>query len=98
MELSERLHSQWVESAQDWIDTDQAVRTGMLDSWMLDALGNVGGKSAIDIGCGEGRFSRLLSQARRKCHGRGPHRGSDRKGAHYEHRRSVHAWRCRKPQ
>ena len=62
MELSERLHSQWVESAQDWIDTDQAVRTGMLDSWMLDALGNVGGKSAIDIGCGEGRFSRLLSQ------------------------------------
>ena len=62
MELSERLHSQWVESAQDWIDTDQAVRTGMLDSWMFDALGNVGGKSAIDIGCGEGRFSRLLSQ------------------------------------
>ena len=62
MELSERLHSQWVESAQDWIDTDQAARTGMLDSWMLDALGNVGGKSAIDIGCGEGRFSRLLSQ------------------------------------
>ena len=62
MELNERLHSQWVESAQDWIDTDQAVRTGMLDSWMLDALGNVGGKSAIDIGCGEGRFSRLLSQ------------------------------------
>ena len=62
MELSERLHSQWVESAQDWIDTDQAVRTGMLDSWMLDALGNVEGKSSIDIGCGEGRFSRLLSQ------------------------------------
>ena len=62
MDLSERLHSQWVESAQDWIDTDQAVRTGMLDSWMLDALGNVGGKSAIDIGCGEGRFSRLLSK------------------------------------
>ena len=61
MELSERLHSQWVESAQDWIDTDQAVRTGMLDSWMLDTLGNVEGKSAIDIGCGEGRFSRLLS-------------------------------------
>ena len=62
MELSQRLRTQWVESAQDWIDTDQAVRTGMLDSWMLDALGNVGGKSVIDIGCGEGRFSRLLSQ------------------------------------
>ena len=62
MELSQRLRRQWEESAQDWIDTDQAVRTGMLDSWMLDALGNVGGKSAIDIGCGEGRLSRLLSK------------------------------------
>ena len=62
MELSQRLRRQWEESAQDWIDTDQAVRTGMLDSWMLDALGNVEGKSAIDIGCGEGRFSRLLSK------------------------------------
>ena len=62
MELPERLKSQWAESAQDWIDTDQAVRTGMLDRWMLDALGDVGGKSVIDIGCGEGRFSRLLSR------------------------------------
>ena len=62
MDLSQRLRTQWVESAQDWIDTDQVARTGMLDSWMLDALGNVEGKSAIDIGCGEGRFSRLLSQ------------------------------------
>ena len=62
MELKERLHTQWAESAQDWIDTDQAVRTGMLDRWMLDSLGDVSGKSVIDIGCGEGRFSRLLTQ------------------------------------
>ena len=62
MELRERLHSQWTESAQDWIETDQAVRTGMLDRWMLSALGNVSAKSVIDIGCGEGRFCRLLSQ------------------------------------
>lgn len=62
MSLSQRLHTQWTESAQDWIDADQAVRTGMLDRWMLDSLGDVGGKSAIDIGCGEGRFSRLLSR------------------------------------
>ena len=62
MELPERLHTQWAESAPDWIDTDQAVRTGMLDRWMLDSLGDVSGKSIIDIGCGEGRFSRLLSQ------------------------------------
>lgn len=61
MELAERLRSQWVESAQDWIETDQAVRTGMLDRWILHALGDVRGKAVIDIGCGEGRFSRLLA-------------------------------------
>ena len=62
MELDKRLRAQWTESAQDWIETDQAVRTGMLDSWMLDALGDVSGKSVIDIGCGEGRFCRLLTE------------------------------------
>ena len=62
MNLRQRLHTQWTDAAQDWIDADQAVRTGMLDRWMLDSLGDVIGKSAIDIGCGEGRFSRLLSQ------------------------------------
>ena len=62
MDLHERLQTQWTESAQDWIATDQAVRTGMLDRWILDALGDVSGKSVIDIGCGEGRFSRVLSK------------------------------------
>ena len=61
MELERRLRTQWVESAQDWIETDQAIRTGMLDAWVLDALGDVSGKSVIDIGCGEGRFCRLLA-------------------------------------
>ena len=61
MELEERLRTQWTEAAQDWIETDQSIRTGFLDSWMLDALGDVSGKSVIDIGCGEGRFRRLLS-------------------------------------
>ncbi len=62
MELENRLRTQWTESVQDWIETDQAIRTGMLDSWMLEALGEVSGKEVIDIGCGEGRFSRLLSE------------------------------------
>ncbi len=59
--LQERLRGQWVEAAQEWIESDRAVREGMLDSWMLDALGDVRGKRAIDIGCGEGRFSRVLA-------------------------------------
>ena len=62
MELPERLQIQWTESAQEWIDADQSVRDGMLDRWMLDLLGDVRGRSVIDIGCGEGRFSRLLSK------------------------------------
>ena len=64
-----RLRTQWAESAQDWIETDQAVRTGMLDWWMLDALGDVSGKTVIDIGCGEGRFCRLLSEQGAKVTG-----------------------------
>ena len=62
MDLKNTLRTQWTEAAQDWIGQDQAVRTGMLDSWMLDALGNVRGKGVLDIGCGEGRFSRLLTR------------------------------------
>lgn len=59
--IDRRLRTQWTESAQDWIETDQSVRTGMLDAWMLDALGDVAGRMVIDIGCGDGRFCRLLS-------------------------------------
>ena len=61
MNLRDTLRTQWTEAAQDWIGQDQAVRTGMLDSWMLDALGDVRGRRVLDIGCGEGRFSRLLT-------------------------------------
>ena len=61
MELDQRLKNQWTEAAEDWFQQNQAVRTGMLDSWMLSALGDVAGARVVDIGCGEGRFSRLLS-------------------------------------
>ncbi len=62
MNLEHRLRTQWTEAAKDWIGQNQAVRTGMLDSWMLKALGDLHGKSVLDIGCGEGRFSRILTK------------------------------------
>ena len=55
------MRAQWVASVEDWIGQDQAVRTDMLDTWMLDALGDLSGKGVLDIGCGEGRFCRLLA-------------------------------------
>lgn len=59
--LADRLRDQWMESAADWIRQDQSVRTGMLDAWVLAALGEVDGRRVLDIGCGEGRFCRLLA-------------------------------------
>ena len=59
--LRRRLAAQWEESVDDWLDQDQSVRTGFLDAAVLDALGDVNGKAVIDVGCGEGRFSRVLA-------------------------------------
>ena len=61
MDIGRRLRTQWTESARAWIETDQIEREAMLDAWMLDALGDVSGKDIIDIGCGEGRFCRVLA-------------------------------------
>ena len=62
MDLEQILNTQWTEAAEDWFQQNQAVRTGMLDSWMLRALGDVSNTHVVDIGCGEGRFSRLLAR------------------------------------
>jgi ubiquinone/menaquinone biosynthesis C-methylase UbiE len=62
MKLEQQLREQWNEHVQDWIQQDQFVRTGMLDAWMLAALGNVEGRRVLDIGCGEGRFCRVLAE------------------------------------
>ena len=36
VDLKDRLRAQWVESVEDWIHQNQVIRTGMLDSWMLN--------------------------------------------------------------
>ncbi len=60
-ELESHLREQWDESVETWIQKDQAVRTGFLDAWVLRAMGAVEGRRVLDIGCGEGRFCRLLA-------------------------------------
>lgn len=61
MNLKQQLRAQWVEHVQDWIQQDQSLRTGMLDAWMLESLGDVANREVLDIGCGEGRFGRVLA-------------------------------------
>lgn len=60
------LRGQWRDLADEWIaamDTrTDAAREGLLDDWMLRLVGDVDGKSVIDLGCGEGRFSRMLAE------------------------------------
>ena len=64
--LKDELKAQWEAMAEDWIrqsqDSESSHREGMLDGWMLDAVGEVSGRKSIDLGCGEGRFSRMLAE------------------------------------
>jgi SAM-dependent methyltransferase len=38
------------------------ARVGILDDWMLGLCGDVRGLRVIDLGCGEGRFCRMLAE------------------------------------
>lgn len=54
----------WLDSANAWIEfvrTGDLNRTHLLDKVMLDAVGDVSDLNVIDIGCGEGRFCRMLA-------------------------------------
>ncbi len=57
-------HSGWSDIADFWIELvnerKDPHRDGLLDPEMLDAVGDVSGHRVIDLGCGEGRFCRML--------------------------------------
>lgn len=55
----------WNSSAEAWIrfvDSGDPNRTHLLDPVMLKLCGEVRGKSVLDVGCGEGRFCRMLAE------------------------------------
>jgi SAM-dependent methyltransferase len=66
-QATERLHAAelWAQSAGAWIagqDAGERVRTMLLHPVMLRLTGNVAGARVLDLGCGEGRFSRMLGE------------------------------------
>src|SRR3954470_8825497 len=53
----------WTASANAWIALapEHATRTLLLDPAVLAECGELQGKRVLDVGCGEGRFCRLLA-------------------------------------
>ncbi len=53
----------WDASAAAWLeDVEQNLTRKMLDPLILHLCGDVSDRYTIDIGCGEGRFSRMLAE------------------------------------
>jgi SAM-dependent methyltransferase len=59
------LDGGWIASAEAWIKNEDGPgdsnRLLLLDPVMLRACGDVAGKRVLDLGCGEGRFCRMLA-------------------------------------
>jgi SAM-dependent methyltransferase len=57
---------EWRTFSSEWIARSEAkadaAREGVLEAWMLDVVGEVEGLDIIDLGCGEGRFCRMLAE------------------------------------
>ena len=63
----EQLRADWAAAAPTWIERIRGERgdpsrRGLLDDWMLDAVGDVRGLHVIDLGCGEGTFGKMLAE------------------------------------
>jgi ubiquinone/menaquinone biosynthesis C-methylase UbiE len=62
----------WISSARPYIafqDAGDTNRTLLLDRVMLRMCGEVEGKRVLDLGCGEGRFCRMLEDRGARCAG-----------------------------
>jgi SAM-dependent methyltransferase len=66
----------WESSAPAWLETvEENWARKMLDPLVLRLCGNVSGARVIDVGCGEGRFSRKLAERGAFCVGIDPTSG-----------------------
>ena len=73
MDLEQKMRQQWDTLAESWISEmsngGDPHREGLLDEWMLNTVGDVSGVRVIDLGCGEGRFCRMLAERGAKAIG-----------------------------
>lgn len=75
----------WDDSAQAWIDRmdtgEDWLREEVLDHALLHQLGDLNGVRVLDMGCGEGRLSRMLAS-----------RGAQVTGTDYTPQLAARAW------
>jgi SAM-dependent methyltransferase len=65
----------WTSSAPAWLENvERDITRKMLDPLVLRLCGEVSGARVIDVGCGEGRFSRMLGERGATCIGIDPTR------------------------
>jgi len=63
--MAQDTPSDWDQSAKAWIASVKTgsdfARIAVLDRPMLEAVRTSGAKTALDVGCGEGRFCRMMA-------------------------------------